>query len=56
LPVLAALAVGFILFGGLTIALGVWNQEELSVARSIAAAVAAGLRRRRDDGLLTMRR
>ena len=51
LPVLAALVVGFVLYGALTLLLGVWNQDELSVARSIAGGVGSrfgsGARRRR---------
>jgi O-antigen/teichoic acid export membrane protein len=45
LPVLAALAVGFLLYGLLTFVLGVWNQAELSVARAIVAAIASKTRR-----------
>jgi O-antigen/teichoic acid export membrane protein len=56
LPVLAALAAGFTIYGALTFVLGVWDQDELRVARSIVAAVTARFGRRPDDGLLTMRR
>lgn len=47
LPVLAALALGFVLYGALTLALGVWNQSELDVALAIAGfrSPDAGLRR-----------
>jgi O-antigen/teichoic acid export membrane protein len=56
LPVLAALAAGFLLYGGLTFVLGVWNQAELSVARALIADVTSRLGRKPDDGLLTLRR
>ena len=54
LPVLLALAIGFLLYAILTVLLGVWNQAELAVARSIAGGLASRLRRRND--VMTLRR
>jgi len=54
LPVLLALAIGFLLYAILTVLLGVWNQAELAVARSIAGGLASRLRRRSD--VMTLRR